>query len=508
MSDYQELMMREQASARRNYSYDPRMRLLQNFQSTARAIEPFDATPRTQQQQQTTVDYGLSADGPRGDAAVVQTAPKSKPVKRYVIIDSSQRDWVRQPNPYTNLVFTFGSQSISPQPQPVYTNNWFIPTFAVEQSNLPTPIPGLPNTGGWTLAATPSNVRYPPYNSSLPLGNFIATDNGFIIQPSGAGFGSVFNATRVSSIRLVRAVLPQRQFLTIPIDTNPASVDASLSATIDSNLIGKPFSTFATYPYLLFYLNEYYGQYVGGNEPMRRSFSVMTQKGRQQTDFAVGIGVQQYDYEPWGAEALRFQSPLTVLQRVAISVTDPIGTTFTQNDNLTVSIIQSTSNQMFLNCFTGSFQYFSSNELRVGDRVSFYPEALSNILKSSLINFYPIKQTFVTALQNNTFPVLQLLDYVPNENGVYVPRDASSARTQPYVSSYNGFVIPNFVTIGVDGTATATYAGAIDTNGNVLEPQNFISSNIAFLNVSLQPVYTLEVECDEPDTSSIGSTFV
>jgi hypothetical protein len=241
---------------------------------------------------------------------------------------------------------------------------------------------------------------------------------------------------------------------------------------------------------------------------MRRSFSVMTQKGRQQTDFGVGIGVQQYDYEPWGAEALRFQSPLTVLQRVAISVTDPIGTTFTQNDNLTVSIIQSTSNQMFLNCFTGSFQYFSSNELRVGDRVSFYPEALSNILKSSLINFYPIKQTFVTALQNNTFPVLQLLDYVPNENGVYVPRDASSARTQPYVSSYNGFVIPNFVTIGVDGTATATYAGAIDTNGNVLEPQNFISSNIAFLNVSLQPVYTLEVECDEPDTSSIGSTFV
>jgi hypothetical protein len=40
-----------------------------------------------------------------------------------------------------------------------------------------------------------------------------------------------------------------------------------------------------TYPYLLFYLNEYFGQYVGGNEPMRRSFSVMTQKQRQQADF-------------------------------------------------------------------------------------------------------------------------------------------------------------------------------------------------------------------------------
>lgn len=508
MSDYQELMMREQASARRNYTYDPRMQLIQNFQRSGRAIEPFDATPRTQQQQLTTVDYGLSADGPRGDAAVVQAAPRSKPVKRYVIIDASQRDWVRQPNPYTNLIFSFGSQSVAPQPQPVYTNNWFVPTFAVEQSNLPAPIPGIPNTGGWSLAASPSNVRYPAYNSSLPLGNFIAIDNGFILQPSGAGFGSVFNATRVSSIRLVRAVLPQRQFLNIPIDTNPLSVDASLSATIDSNLIGKPFSTFATYPYLLFYLNEYFGQYVGGNEPMRRSFSVMAQKQRQQTNFDVGIGVQQYDYEPWGAEALRFQSPLTTLQRVAVTVTDPIGTGFTQNDNLTVSIIQATSNRMFLKCFTGSFQYFSSNELRVGDRISFYPEALSNILKSTLINFYPGKKDFVTALQNNTFPVLQLLDYVPDENGIYIPRDASTARTQPYVSSYNGFIIPNFVTIGSDGTATPTYPSSIDGTGTVLEPNTFISSNIPFLNVTLQPVYTLELECDEPDTSTISATFV
>ena len=172
MSDYQRLMMREQAEARRNYSYDPRARLIDNFQSNRRTIEPFDATPRTQQQTPV-ADYGLSADGPRGDAAVVQAAPKSKPVKRYVIIDSSQRDWVKQPNPYTGLVFTFGSQAISPQPQPVYENNWFVPTFAVEQSNLAAPIPGLPNTGGWSLAATPSNTRYPAYNSSLQAGSFI-----------------------------------------------------------------------------------------------------------------------------------------------------------------------------------------------------------------------------------------------------------------------------------------------------------------------------------------------
>jgi hypothetical protein len=76
------------------------------------------------------------------------------------------------------------------------------------------------------------------------------------------------------------------------------------------------------------------------------------------------------------------------------------------------------------------------------------------------------------------------------------------------VSSYNGFIIPNFVTIGSDGTASPTYPTSIDAAGTVLEPNTFISSNIPFLNVSLQPVYTLELECDEPDTSSIGATFV
>ena len=63
----------------------------------------------------------------------------------------------------------------------------------------------------------------------------------------------------------------------------------------------------------------------------------------------------------------------------------------------------------------------------------------------------------MTALVNQTFPVLQLLDYVPDENGIYQPRDATTARTQPYVSSYNGFLIPNFITVGADGNASPTY---------------------------------------------------
>lgn len=499
--------MREQATARNQYNFDPRERFLQS-RYMSNVVETFNSTVPNN-----TVDVPITTDedvGSRLDATTVQDAPATRVTKKYIIIDSSQRDWVKQVNPYTNLVFTFGSQSLSASNPIVYSNNPFVPTFAVEQASNNPPLVGVQNTRGWTLSTGTSNVPYPPYNPNLPKGIPIGTDTGYLIQPSGFGFGSSMNATNIASIRLIRAVLPQRQFLTIPIDPSTSGVDASTSQFIQANLIGKPYSTFATYPYLLFGLNEFYGQYVGGNEPMRRSFSVMTQKQRQQANFQTEIGVQQYDYEPWGEEALELQSPITTLKQLAITITDPIGTTFAQTDNLTISLIQATDNKMYLKCFTGSFQYFSSNELRVGDRLTFYSNTITDMLKSPILAVLPVdKLSFVTALQNKTFPVLQLLDYTKTVDGIYVPRDASSARTSPYVSSYNGFIIPNFVTIDQDGFAKPTYSNSIDSGtSNVLEPTVLAGSNMPFLNTTLQPVYTMELELIEPDTSKIGGKIV
>ena len=516
MNDYAALMLREQAAARQNYNYDPRTMMLQNRRAPG-IVETFNSTQPSTQEEVRAGDYLGDPVGSRSDENSVQQAPKTRNFKRYIIIDSSQRDWVKQPNPYTGLIFTFGSQTTASSNPIVYENNWFIPTFAVEQSNNIPPIVGAPNTRGWTLSTGASNVFYPAYNSSLPRGQVIGVDTGFIIQPSGKGFGSGNNVSSLLSIRLVRAVLPQRQFLSIPIDPSGTAVDMSTSEFIQSNLVGKPYSTFSTYPYLLYNLNEFFGQYLGGNEQIRRSFSVMTQRQRQQTNFQTDVGVQQYDYEPWGQEALTFQSPITNLKQVEITITDPIGTTFLQNDALTISRIEATDDKMYLKCFTGNFQYFSSNELRVGDRVSFYPETLSNMLKSPILAALdPQKAQFITNLSNATFPVLQLLDYVLGSNNFYVPRDASRARTTPYVSSYNGFILPNFVTIGSDGAATPALPNSIDPGTNaVLEPNVLLSyiptltiSNLPFLNTSLQPVYTMELETAEPDTSGIGGQIV
>lgn len=510
MSDYQQLMMREQAEARNKYEYDPRV-MWNNTRFSAN-VETFDSTKQSNNE---TIDPSQYSDipiGSRSDPQIVQASPSTKLFKRYVIIDTSQRDWIKQPNPYSNLIFSFGSQALVASNPPVYTNNPFVPTFALEQSLLPSPIPGLPNTQGWTLVVGNTSTKYPPYNSSLVSGNYIGIDTGYLIQPSGSGFGSVFTPCNVAAIRLVRAVLPQQQFLSIPIDPGTNPTDASTSAIIQANLIGKPYSTFSTYPYLMLYLNEYFGQYVGGNEPVRRSFSVMTQKQRQQINFEGDVGNQQFDYEPWGQEALQLQSPITNLQKLAISVTDPVGNIFVHNDSLSVTVIQSTADQMYLKCFTPNFSYFSSNDLRLGDRVLFYSNTITNILNSAtfnaIANANPQKRSFLLALSNSTFPVLELLDYTQDPNtGLYGPR--TSPRTKPYVSSYNGFVIPNFVTIQSDGTAVAAYPGSIDSGSStVLEPLTYVGSNLAFLNTSLQPVYTLELDTLQPDTGNLGGKIV
>jgi hypothetical protein len=222
------------------------------------------------------------------------------------------------------------------------------------------------------------------------------------------------------------------------------------------------------------------------------------------------LGVQQFDYEGWSEEALKLQSPITNLQRLQISVTDPVGNVFIHNDTLSIALMQATPDGCFIKCFTSHYQYFSGNEIRVGDRVVFYPQTLSNMLKSPILATQSAdKSKFINALAGGTFAVLQLLDYIPNANGVYEDR-GSNVRTLPYVSSYNGFVIANFFSLtGSEGNIVPTYPNSIDaTTYTILEPNSLVGSNLEFMNASLQPVYTLELDIKQPDTGTLGGKIV
>jgi hypothetical protein len=183
-----------------------------------------------------------------------------------------------------------------------------------------------------------------------------------------------------------------------------------------------------------------------------------------------------------------------------------------QNDALNVVFVQTDSNQLFIQCFTGASQYFNNNELRVGDRVIFDRTTLSNCLKSTIIATNSDKVSFINSLVGVSFPVLQLLDYVTNSNGQFVPRTTTTARTKSYDTSYNGFLIPNFLTSSATGDVSATYPNAADAgNSNILYfPIQYnlnpvqTAVSLPFLNTALQPTYTLELTCLQPDTGRLG----
>ena len=133
------------------------------------------------------------------------------------------------------------------------------------------------------------------------------------------------------------------------------------------------------------------------------------------------------------------------------------------------------------------------------------------MLKTAYLSVQNVdKKRFVQALLTGTFPVLQLLDYVADADGIYQPRSSTNQpRTAPYISSYNGFIIPNFFAAGNNGNVTPLFPGSIDSlTYTILEPNSLVGSNLEFMNASLQPVYTLELNILQPDTTAIGGKIV
>jgi hypothetical protein len=136
-------------------------------------------------------------------------------------------------------------------------------------------------------------------------------------------------------------------------------------------------------------------------------------------------------------------------------------------------------------------------------------------VKSSPISTNPDKTAILLRIGTISFPVLELLDYVTDpDTGLFTPREIVSkeARNASYNTSYNGFSIPNFLNTDQNGYVTPTYPNAPDQNNYdivtfpVLYNLNplLTANNLPFLNISLQPTYTLELVCLEPDTGQLG----
>ena len=520
MSDYHRLLASEDTTARDGYNFDPRVAY--HMESTILREHMQPATSGGGRELDNPSSFTGVPEGSHSDSNMMQSAPKMATVKRYVVVDAAQRDWTKYPNPYSNLIFTFGGQGDTRKLIPVYTNNTVYPSFALSPTtNISfTPLLGTSNLRGFSYIDSNTGIQHDlsAYNSSLPRGNFITYD----VPPNAVGSGDYFGTpntpSNVISIRLVRAILPQTPFVSYPVDpiftTDASGTKTAVSATA--------YNTFGTYPYLLFYLNEYRGQYYAPTEAGCRAFTVLTQCNRAQLNFSLANGAQYFDYTPWNGEGITFQSPLTSLQKIAITIADPHGNPFAkgQPDDMAVdNILLATSvsgsttyvSRATLICITPAYKTFPRSQLRIGDRISFYTPYLRLIEKGNAIGNNVAKRGFISSLVDQTFPILDVQTYAfsPTTN-TYVPSANVIVSTDSSIDYFNVFFIPNFTTRQDNGDLVDVYPGAVDSDNSILNIQSLLGqgNSLPILNVTQQPVYSFELIHKIPDTSEIGGTVV
>lgn len=324
-------------------------------------------------------------------AVPVQNQPNMVEQKQVIIIDTAQRDWVKQPDAYSN-VFSFGQQtpiSVAGIQIPFYYNNQVVPYSAFEMpratlggaapnqyannrpriipgTSTPVPVPGFPTPGlatgqtyGWRLvtdkttgaikhyndpgmtdppnAALYNTVYFPPYDPTSGRGGLIGIDSNIRnVDIVGNTFGTQLELSNVKSLRLVRATLPIRKF-----DTFNPSIFTDVSGSGNSNTFNQftanMLNTFHTEPYILMSIENMKGQYYGAGQVVQNAFAALVQTTRTTYDANQAIYLGQFqDYYPWSDEAYEFDPPLAQLSNANISLSNSYGEEFNHLDNASV----------------------------------------------------------------------------------------------------------------------------------------------------------------------------
>ena len=80
--------------------------------------------------------------------------------------------------------------------------------------------------------------------------------------------------------------------------------------------------------------------------------------------------------------------------------------------------------------------------------------------------------------------------------------------TDSTVDYFNVFFVPNFTVRDANGVLQDVYSNAVDNNEilEILNIHQILGDNktLPFLNTTLQPVYTFELDVLTPDTTHLG----
>lgn len=479
--------------------------------------------------------------------------------KQLVVLDTAHRDWTQQSNAYA-CSFAFGTPLTTPattiQRFPIYENNRTIPTIADQNTAK---VLGVFNSTGFTISTVGS---FAPYNPTAPLGNLVGYDTySNTVTPA---FSTSNKISNVVSMKLARAVLPFRQFfnfnpnliqwytsslsqgsnttqtLSTVSGSTTTTVSTAVTTTQVSNVFQNMYTTFMTEPYILLNVNNFQGQYYGGNDPINRAFTALAQDRRITLNPATGIGAQFQDYYAWSDEAFTFNSPLATIPKFDIALTKNNGQVYEQIDDIQIIglAIYARNNLSSFNtagwpvpvnpsagaCLIGAFVqraggtagappvntkgWISKTEVRAGDRISFHQPTLLSLIQSPDVLSNPYASTYLTLfnwmLSNDATvvytslaegPTLLSDNQTPWLNTIVFPYDV--AEYDGYIASSNLLNQSAFpVTLGPDPVPIAGL--------NALSVSN--SHSIPIMNNNMQATIAFELTCLVPDVASLSST--
>lgn len=545
MSDYHKILAEADEEARQDYTYEPLITEDENYNAT-----PYEKNNLiSSANEDTNVVIDIS------DTDVV-AQPDMVEVKRNIIIDTAWRDWTIQPDAFSN-VFSFGTQQpisyTSPQ-VPVFFNNPTIPFIAYE-----TPLSSLvvgpgagtlfdvnmvPNiqqqvfpvgvtapsyllrkpdifkpTYGWKLvisngtylhAPQPFNYNdpnvkvlfYPTYDARETRGAQVSID----IQPKRYlrdefSFSTQLAVSNVKEILLSRAILPVRSMQTY-------------KPTIFTGDMIYP-SALHFKPFLYMNIESIRGNYYGAGDVLQKSFSVLSQDGRNNYDGHTEYPSQFIDFKSWDQDSYTFDPPLSKLSNANITLFDSAGNQLSQLDNLNVVAMRLLTGadigkvQFFIsrsvqNTTFGNSNIFSGNEMRVGDNMYFYAPAVAQIAADSAVT--SSMKAFLDLFQNN-FIVTSICDS---------QADFSANYTFPIHNIGTSFIavpwsqtIPQasniYVTISTLISSVSQVCLQAYTNGPAFTSNRSFSQDyvMPMLNTDLQATFVLQITTLEPDTSKI-----
>lgn len=493
--------------------------------------------------------------GPDTVTTMVQSAPEMIPVKRYVIIDTSVRDWTVQVDAYSN-VFSFGAATASSASNltaqvPFYFNNPSIPLVAYETSHttllnvhatgLVTTVPNnrpqifgpgeIPpayfniTTGatyrpvyGWkyvtsngvvlhtpdTYSPTDLAVRinyFPVFNPRDAAGGQVGIDIYPGQQANSNTFATQLPLSNVTEITLIRATLPVR-------GTQPYG-----SATFGGHIM-YPDSLHGK-SYLLMNIQNMRGQYYGGSYTAQKSFSVLTQNTRALYEGSCNLPAQYSDYYPFSNEQYLFDPPLSQLSNADIQIYDSGGIALSQTDNLQVvdMVFQGsgkvkffvTQNALVSNAF-GDSNVFVKNSVRIGDNIKFYNPTLTRILSDPSAT-PALRNAF--SLLSNDFIVCDICstDFTPSN--ILSSCDVGTSFT----------AVPKLIG-GIAGITNAytIFSNVSSSTPNVcLQKYNISSAGIPFaaqrtfsqdyplplMNKNMQVAYAMEITTLQPNVKAL-----